>query len=443
MEELIFLIVQELYGEDPAHVAKALYIRNKSTLKQLQTFLHINDQALRNAIIILMQQLIVSFIEAPKIVYMLNEQEVLQRIRYPRYIRLINMKYGEDSCIEDLLENGCCSINQLIESAKELHRNPDSVGYILREMIHHDYMLPVDRRCELKTSSENNQKKQGKPTKKVKIENLIAPILSTALPKNKSEVSAEKEIYYRLNANKLNKEMQSELIGGFVSSKLNMNCSIIAEVMFKLGYRSVTRQEILAGLPASPKISNQILDSCLEMLEKADLIEKDTEISWKLNLHKIHNTLIAFTIEKILQGKFGGYSSRVFRILFNKGLLDEKTISELSLLPLKDTNISLNELFSSGFIYAKTVGNSQMYYGVKIEEIRDDVLKQCYKSVHNLKIKLSSEMEEVWGLAQRAGFLTSEERQTIERYNHIESRIESAILELDRTILLLTIPISF
>ena len=95
-------------------------------------------------------------------------------------------------------------------------------------------------------------------------------------------------------------------------------------------------------------------------------------------------------------------------------------------------------MFVAGFVYSKSVGTSQMFYGVKIEEVKDDILKQSYRSLHNLKIKLASEMDEVWGLFQRVGFLSSEERQLLERYKHIESRIESAFLEIDRTIMIFT-----
>ena len=119
-------------------------------------------------------------------------------------------------------------------------------------------------------------------------------------------------------------------------------------------------------------------------------------------------------MERIVQGKFGDYASRVFRILTNKGLLDDKTISDLTLLPLQETNICINELFVAGFVYSKSVGTSQMFYGVKIEEVKDDILKQSYRSLHNLKIKLASEMDEVWGLFQRVGFLSSEERQLLD-----------------------------
>ena len=80
-----------------------------------------------------------------------------------------------------------------------------------------------------------------------------------------------------------------------------------------------------------------------------------------------------------------------------------------------------------------------MHYGVKAEEVKEDILKQCYRSIYNLKIKLSSEMDEVWSLVQRIGFLSSEEKLMLERYKHIEARIESAILELDRTIMIFTI----
>ena len=80
-----------------------------------------------------------------------------------------------------------------------------------------------------------------------------------------------------------------------------------------------------------------------------------------------------------------------------------------------------------------------MYFGVDPQQVKADVLGQCYQSIFNLKKKLASEMQEVWELAQRAGALTSEEKVKFERYKHIETRIESAILELDRTIMIFSI----
>ena len=393
---------------------------------------------MRNALVVLIQQQIVSPEEKPKLNYSLSSQEVLKRIRYPRYIRLIHLKYGDNSCIEEILENGSVSINSLVDSSKSTHRNSENVSAVLRELILNDYLVACDQKQEPGQNLVNfsNMAKQGRPKKKPKIELPQASIkLKEALPSKPIENVAD--TFYKLNTQKLDKEMISELLSKYVSSKCNLNCAIISEVFYKLGHRSVTRAEILSQLPKVPKFSSEILDSSLESLEKSGLVEKDTEISWKINLPLIFSNLAAVTLEKIIQGKFGDYAGRVFRILYNKGLLDDKSISDLTLLPLRETNTCLNELYSSGFVYTKTVGASQMYYGVRIDDVKEDILRQCYKSVLNLKLKLTSEMEEVWGLVQRAGHLTTDEKNALERYKMIEARIESAILELDRTIMVL------
>jgi predicted CopG family antitoxin len=435
MEELVFLIIKELYGEDPAKVSRVLFIKNKCTFKSLLQFTQLEDQVLRNSLIVLVQQLIVSYEENLKIVYHLNEDEVLARIRYPKYIRLMNLKYGDDCCVEDILENGCCSISQLVESAKESHKNPDSVTRILNEMISRDYILLVDKKSEHKDSFEvfTTKKNKGRPKKKMKMTLPNQSIISEAIP---SSTVSSNDAYYRLNFSKLNKEVMSDIIGTLISSKTNLNCAIIGETMYKIGFRSLNKTDISNELPSVPRISIQILESCLDILEKADLVLRDTENTWKINLPLIANILSTATLEKVIQGRFGDYASRVFRILCNKGLLDDKTVSDLTLLPLKETNICINELFAAGFVYSKAIGTSQMHYGVKVEEVKDDILKQSYKAIYNLKLKLASEMESVWGLVQRVGFLSSDEKQMLERYKHIESRIESAILELDRTIMI-------
>lgn len=436
MEDLIFLIVEELYGEDPAKVVRTLSIKNKSSFKSLLQFTELDELSLRNALIVLIQQLIVSYSESPKLVYFLNEKEVLARIRFPLYVRLLNLKYGEDCFAEDILENGCCSISQILETANESHKNLDSVRNIFQDMIKNDYLLSVDKKTEYKEYIDTTpHKKVGKPRKKQKL-SIPTETLVSAVPKQTN--FSDSDTFYRVNFTKLNNELMGEMIGKLILSKTNLNCAVIAETMYKIGYKSLTKAEISKELPLVPKIPAQLIDLALETLEKSDLVIRDTENTWKINQPLIGNILGTLTLERIVQGKFGDYASRVFRILTNKGLLDDKTISDLTLLPLQETNICINELFVAGFVYSKSVGTSQMFYGVKIEEVKDDILKQSYRSLHNLKIKLASEMDEVWGLFQRVGFLSSEERQLLERYKHIESRIESAFLEIDRTIMIFT-----
>lgn len=439
MEDLIFFIVDELYGKDPGTVSRILYTRNKYPFKSLLIASKMTEQQLRNALVILIQQQLVTYEEKPKILYTLSIPDVLKRIRYPRYIRLIHLKYGDNSCIEELLENGCASINSLVASCKDTHRQAQNVTQTLREMIINGYLVPTDLKADVTQTvvQINNLPKAGKPRKKAKIEIGEGIKAAEALPK--PNLDTVTDTFYKLNMNKLDKEMACEIISKYVSSKCNLNCVIVAETLFRLGYRSVTKAELSSQLPSIPKISASTLDQSLETLEKTGIVIKDTEISWKINLNSIYNNLAASVLEKIIQGKFGDYSGRVFRILYNKGLLDDKSISDLTLLPLKETNTCVNELFAAGFVYSKVVGVNQMHFGVRIDDVKEDILRQSYKSVLNLKIKLASEMEEVWGLVQHAGHLTNDERNALERYKMIEARIESAILEVDRTIMILSL----
>ena len=438
MEDLISILVEELYGADPSKVARNLHIRKKSSFKSLLDATGLDDQSLRNALVILIQQQLVSYEDFPKQVYSLIDSEVLLRIRYPRYIRCLYARYGEYCPIEDVLENGCCSIAQLLDSARECWDSTDPTNNIIRDMISSDYLLPLDRRAECKDSIDTtpNKKKAGEPRKKLKLTMPSETIVSTAVPPSRTENFANGEQYYRLNFAKLNRELVAEMVSSLVSSKTNLNCAVIAENMYKLGYRGVTRSEIAAALPVLPKISLQVLEVSLELLENKEIVLRESENTWKLNLPLITNILCNSALEQVILGRFGDYSTRVFRILCNKGSLDDKTISELTLLPLRETHISLNELFTAGFVYKRAMGVAQEFYGIKVEEVKQEICTQSYRSVFNLKVKLNSEMEEVWGLIQRVGFLSSEEKQALEKYKHIESRIESAILELDRTIMI-------
>jgi hypothetical protein len=73
--------------------------------------------------------------------------------------------------------------------------------------------------------------------------------------------------YYRVNYTTFNKELKGELINTLVANRLNTECGLICEVLYKLGHeRSHPESEILGALPARPRISKTQLQKWLELL---------------------------------------------------------------------------------------------------------------------------------------------------------------------------------
>ena len=396
MEDLISVIVEERYGTDSSKVARALYVRQHSTFKSLLDSTGLNEQSLRVALTTLMHQLLVSFDECPKQVYYLLHSEVFCRLRYPKYIRHLYSLYGEYCPIEDVLEHGCCTISKLLYCAQECWDVTEPTNRIIGEMIGSEYLIPVQIKEECRDSIVTTPvNKTGEPRKKMKLNSVV----------------------------------------DLIFKKTDKNCAVICEAMYKLGDRGVSLSEISAEFPEA---TFEVLERGFTLLRNNNLVEGVRENTWKLNLPVIINTFCSDALEQAVIARFGDYSSRVFRTLCNINDLDEKTISELANLCPRETHISLNELVEAGFLSKRAMGDSQVLYGVRLEEMKHKILLQTYQNVLDLKVKLNGEISEMWALAERVGLLSSEEHQALGKYKNVEVRIEKAILELDKTIMMLS-----
>lgn len=56
------------------------------------------------------------------------------------------------------------------------------------------------------------------------------------------------------------------------------------------------------------------------------------------------------TLEKIVEEKYGQYHARIFRVLENLGFQDEKQISDLCLIPLKEARTCIVKLMTDRYI---------------------------------------------------------------------------------------------
>jgi len=405
MENLFRLITEELYGSHPALVVYHLSAKGPLNLKSIQTACELELKQTRNALVVLLQHRVVTYNNPQNPKYTLHTTEVLRRVRFPRYIRIFNLNYGETGVPEVILENGCLSLGQISESLQNsLDEN------LITDMVDKGYLQGVDSKVE--------EPPKSRPRKKRKVE--------------------KGTVYYSLNFSKLDKEILSKIVGDLVSSKVNAQAAIVAEVIFKLAYeRPFVKSEVFESLPKDFKITKAGLDGLLELMQNEDIVLAVSSSNFKLNLDKIRSETQLSTLDKVVKGRFSDYHMRVFKVLRVKGMLDDKAISELTLLPMTEARLCVNELYSAGFLQFQNI-NNQMLYSVRTEDVKEDILQQLYTSMHNLKLRLKSEMDEAWDLAQRIGTLSTEERVQLERYKQVENRIESAILELDKTILIFT-----
>jgi hypothetical protein len=82
----------------------------------------------------------------------------------------------------------------------------------------------------------------------------------------------------------------------------------------------------------------------------------------------------------------------------NKNNVDDKTLSDYSLLPLNETRVALNELFAAGFIQAHELPSpsKDVIYEVNVFDLAETLAESTYNAIYNLKQRLTYELDLAW-----------------------------------------------
>lgn len=67
-------------------------------------------------------------------------------------------------------------------------------------------------------------------------------------------------------------------------------------------------------------------------------------------------------MESIILEKLGTYCLRIFRILRDKKLMEQKQVSEYAMIPIKETRDALYKMLKAGFVKIQEVAKSPEYH---------------------------------------------------------------------------------
>lgn len=441
MEDLVCLLVEELYGEHPKALVYQLLQRNSQTLKQLQHSTSLAFQDIRNAIVMLIQQNLVHSDDSEPHKYTLATSEVLARNRFAKYVQHFGSLFGLPEVAEELLENGSLTLEQIEEKLQGSFRRSevDSLKQKLADMVETEYLVPLDSRPVVEPPKA--PVKRTRPAKSARARKFLKTNEEEAVPVRQPLQSANVSAagtYYRLNFALLNKEFYSNIISTLVGFKLNAQCAAIAEALYKdYTPKGMSLEDLLTKLPQSPKMNKASVKNFLDRMQEDSgefVVAKATDV-YALNLARIRTMLKQKTVHKIVRSRFGDYYERVFRVLCTKGLLDDRSVAVLTLLPGKEARVCLNELVEAGFVYVQEV-QSEVFYGVKLDDVTQLLTDSISTSIINLRLRLKSEMDQAFDLTRRSS-LNNEELAKLDQYKQTEAKVESALAELDRMSLIL------
>eukprot|EP00357_Protocruzia_adherens_P002889 CAMPEP_0114990460 /NCGR_PEP_ID=MMETSP0216-20121206/10810_1 /TAXON_ID=223996 /ORGANISM="Protocruzia adherens, Strain Boccale" /LENGTH=541 /DNA_ID=CAMNT_0002353641 /DNA_START=34 /DNA_END=1660 /DNA_ORIENTATION=- len=304
-------------------------------------------------------------------------------------------------------------------------------------------------------SKEEATKSQDPLTKKISIheKNVLAtdPLLF--------DEANQADYFFKINSTQFIFEKKIEVFYDLIGYKFEYRAGQIISSLMK-NSRKIDRAEmhsqseavnfdtIRSLLPDNLKISARHLEQLLEVMNKEDpkfvFIQKNessTESLYSINYKGIVEILQEKCLEKIVESKYGDYYGRVFRIVHRRGQIEERTVTDLCLLPFKDVRAILNNLYKDGLIQLQEVSTKSglmiQLYAVKINKVKELVIQQTYRAIVNLRVRLSHQMQKIAELQRNLNVNDPEEGMKLEKQRMIEAQLRSCLVELDENVMIL------
>eukprot|EP00899_Mesostigma_viride_P024280 jgi/Mesvir1/5036/Mv02241-RA.1 len=204
--------------------------------------------------------------------------------------------------------------------------------------------------------------------------------------------------------------------------------------------------------PSLAEVEAAMYTMCLGK-EPVKAITRLTASHYGVNVKEIIDELRALEVAAIIKGRFGVHGCRLFRLLLMKGILEQKQIADMAMMPVKDTREMLYRLMKFEYISLQEVARtgdhapSRTFYlwkvdvGHVIQLISTEILAGASHLRTRLQYEMSQEKELLahFEKQSRNGLpvnLTVEQRRRLEQMRHVTSMLETSLLRLGKQILL-------
>ncbi|KAG1449141.1 hypothetical protein G6F46_008167 [Rhizopus delemar] len=303
------------------------------------------------------------------------------------------------------------------------------------------------------------------------------------------EAEIDEKIFFSVNYDKFNMLFRNDAIIDFATERINRSAGQIVKAFFEYGKDKmktlkeqdspsatpvhianvVTKTDVATRgdivLPKDPLEPNkkpslqEIVRGYITLLkmDPAGFIKSKDERGanhYAVNFEKLRNTMKRRIIEGLVRERYGVATCRVFKILIEKGKLDESQIQKLAMLPAKDTREKLALLKTKGFVEIQEVprtadrapGRCFHLWYVPLEKCYQEVLVDSYRIICNLQQRKRQELKLRKRLVDKIArkdvmenpdLLGEGEKKEIEQMNKVFERLEVAKSRVDLVVMIL------
>lgn len=340
--------------------------------------------------------------------YTLQTGNVLLMLRYPKYIKLIKTKFGEEAeiLVEELLLKGSATASELIlKTASRLKDNSDTSITLRHTKDKFDCLL----------NARYLQKRSTVPLPKDAENNLFAlpniDLKQLHQAHSGSQVAIEDSNgYWVVNFDRFHQDLRDNLIVSAVTKKIDENTGELMRLLLQQMYVRTSPWQPISNPVPILEVKNLVkklnthqqliafFDQYLKMLEQDtnSFIVKVGEASggsYEINMKQIFTTLAWEVVEETVLEKFDTKAARIFRLVKNKTYIEPEHIQQMVMIPSKEAKRLSYGLLEENFLklqeLKKAVPNTgpaksfTLFY-IMLSQVVRTVIETCYKTICNI-----------------------------------------------------------
>ncbi|KAL0483626.1 hypothetical protein AKO1_011457, partial [Acrasis kona] len=281
---------------------------------------------------------------------------------------------------------------------------------------------------------------------------------TTATTSTEEKDEEEKNVCWTVNTDQFVRYYRNEAIVQFIGNRINNIVGELAKKMISLTSpyertkndyisSSITFASIREICSTSDMLSNfsdNKINLYLDMLanDQIKIVQRMANMhqgSFVINLGNISGALKKQYCESIIEQKHGQIGCRIFRILLDKKQLEVKQVAELAMIPPNEARTLLYKMLQSGVVllqevpkYADHAPSKTFYlWKVNLTEVYKHLIDDMYKTVNNLRARISKEHKSTLQLIGSGGQKLSEEQtEVVLKLEKAEDRMEISIIRL-------------
>ncbi|XP_053679991.1 DNA-directed RNA polymerase III subunit RPC3 [Anopheles nili] len=351
--------------------------------------------------------------------YRLYYDRIVMVLRYPRYVHLIQTKFGHESAVlmEELLRSGAQSASQIIiKSMSNVDNKDRNTLAFLRDtfaaLIQEHYII---RAPEPKASDGNVEFMElcydvANPFVMPELDLRILNDMHAGKPVK----APDEDVHWLVNVEQFHIDFRNAIMITAIERLIDSNAGECMKYLLQLMQERTNPWEAVSNPIAlvdlrqrcEKKSTNvemlRYLDQYISVMESNEYVSKfDTKGGgqYTVNVKKIFEQLTWACIENVIVEKYGSKAARIFRVIRMKKYVEQEDIQKEAMVPAKEAKQLTYKLLEENFLQIQTFrkpggGNagapkSFFLFYINQAQIVAMLLELSYKALYNSITRLT------------------------------------------------------